>query len=220
MLLISIFCLELFILYLFSKLIVTELSRLFFQLFHNHKASVLTLAFLFLPGTFVHELAHLVMAVLLRVEATHFSLFPKIGVESIQLGSVGIVKPDPIRRLLIGVAPFIFGTILVLLGIQFFYYLDITSWLLIGIFVYGLFTISNTMFSSKKDLEGALELVLALLLVGWLIFIFKPNLPLPNINFNPLFFLFEISSKILIIPLIIDLIILITLKTLNWVYNR
>jgi hypothetical protein len=215
-----IFCLELFILYLFSRYITIELSRLFLRLFHSHKASALILAFLYLPGTFIHEFAHLFMAVLLRVETTHFTLLPKIGEESIELGSVGIIKPNPIRRLLIGAAPFLFGTMLVLLGIHFFFSLNIQNSLIIAVLVYCLFTVSNTMFSSKRDLEGALELVLAILIVGWLAYFFGLKIPLPIFDLNPLFSLFTSSAKILIIPLGIDLIILVIIKILNSVKIR
>ncbi len=166
------------------------------------------LAFLFLPGTFLHELSHFLMAKALRVRTVGFTLIPKIGSDSIVLGSVGIEKPDPIRRFLIGIAPFLIGTTLLLFGIHFFNSLNLplnSPYTLI--FIYALFTISNTMFSSKKDLEGALELLLIALLIVGLLFLLgfridATTLPLPLT-------LLEQSIRLLLIPLGIDLVVLI-----------
>lgn len=72
--------------------------------------------FLFLPGILIHETSHYLMAVLLRVKVGKFSLWPKVkrGGELI-LGSVQVQGAGPIRHSLVGVAPLLFGSLVVLL---------------------------------------------------------------------------------------------------------
>lgn len=210
------FCIELFILYIFSKHIALQLSGLFFRIFRNHKASGILLAILFLPGTLIHELAHFLMAILVRVKTHHFTLIPKIGVDSIILGSVGIDKPDLVRSFFIGTAPFFIGTFILLTSIYFFNYFKVplNSWWNL-VFIYGIFTVSNTMFSSKKDLEGALELLLIILVIFIIFLLFGFRFSDIPVNLAPLNFLFEKADKILLIPLGIDLVFLITIWILN-----
>jgi hypothetical protein len=71
---------------------------------------------LFLPGTFLHELSHWLTATLLGVKTGRFSLWPKPKKgRHLQMGAVQIDVADPFRHSLIGLAPLIFGSIVVLL---------------------------------------------------------------------------------------------------------
>jgi hypothetical protein len=211
-----IFCLELFTLYIFSQHISKQTSQFFYRIFKNQRASGILLSVLFLPGTFIHELAHYLMAVIVRVRATHFTLLPKIGTESIIMGSVGIEKPDLFRNFLIGIAPFISGTTIILGGIYFFNSLTIPIFSF-PFFVcsYGLFTISNTMFSSKKDLEGTAEL---LIILTFLIAIFYfLGFRIPHLTFESNFLnLIKQANKLLLVPLGIDILFLTIIRLLNY----
>lgn len=124
---------------------------------------------LFLPGTFIHELSHLLMAKILFVPVGKFNLKPTKMDKEIVLGSVSIAKVDLLRRLVIGSAPMIFGLLIVVSTVYF----SISSgllkdWKITFLISYVVFVIGNTMFSSKKDLEGAWKVGLA----SALIFIF------------------------------------------------
>jgi hypothetical protein len=69
---------------------------------------------LFLPGVFLHELSHFVMAKILRVRTGKFSIFPKSLPDGrLQLGYVETVRSDVVRDSLIGAAPLIVGTLFV-----------------------------------------------------------------------------------------------------------
>jgi len=71
---------------------------------------------LFLPGTLLHEFSHWLVAVLLRVKTSKFSLWPKVKRGGqLQLGSVQVDVADPFRHSLIGLAPLIFGSLAVLI---------------------------------------------------------------------------------------------------------
>lgn len=67
-------------------------------------------AFLFLPGVFLHELSHYLMAKLLRIRTGRFSLIPRSMPDGrLQLGYVETYRADVFRDSLVGAAPVIFG---------------------------------------------------------------------------------------------------------------
>jgi hypothetical protein len=68
-----------------------------------------------LPGTFVHESAHWVAAKFLDVRTRRFSLMPaRMPRGLLRLGFVEIERTDTLREALIGVAPLLAGSALVL----------------------------------------------------------------------------------------------------------
>jgi hypothetical protein len=130
----------------------------FMKITRSQTTTIHLLAILFFPGVLIHELGHFLMASILLVPTGEIEFFPKIQEGGVKLGSVAIARTDPFRRLLVGVAPVVSG-----LGILFLasYYLSPLwpfSWRDF-LFGYILFEVGNTMFSSKKDMEGALLLI-------------------------------------------------------------
>jgi len=209
----------LILLFLLSKLVTRSLSLLFYQITRSHQATIYLMAFLFFPGTVIHEISHFLMAGILFVPVGHVELWPKVEGNYIKLGSVQIAQTDIFRRFLIGAAPFLFGTLLLL--VMLFYAaqnnLFNNQWfaLLLG---YAAFEIGNTMFSSNKDMEGALELLAALLLFG-VIFYFL-GVRLPSISFES-FFRNELITQVfkngtiyLLVPLGINVALLTILSLL------
>lgn len=157
MIYIFIFFLGLLILFFSSNFLIKSLAGFFFRLTKSHKATVHILAYIFLPGTLIHELSHVLAAGMLLVPVGNFEVLPEIRENDVKLGSAQIGKTDPLRRAFIGVAPVIFGMAVIL---SVLYYLTTASvvefWVFVTL-VYVIFVTSNTMFSSKKDLEGTLE---------------------------------------------------------------
>lgn len=148
-----------------------------------------------MPGVFVHEMAHLVVAELLQVKTHGIEFVPELSGSSLKMGSVQVEKSDILRRLLIGVAPLIVGSLILvislfLLGKIYTYDSVFSSWtsfaltILIGLVI---FIITNTMFSSKKDVEGLVEtLIVAGILVGALYFIgIRPDAWLASVLVQP-----------------------------------
>ena len=116
------------------------------------------------------------MATLLFVRTGKIEIFPTTSEEGrVQLGSIGIAHTDPIRRFLIGIAPVVVGTGLLLWALFSLMPepLDVGRSALLFFVV---FEIANTMFSSRKDMEGALELfiVAAIVLVALFLFGVRP----------------------------------------------
>ncbi len=158
------FLLELMILFILARALTMHLSQLFFKLGMGEKMVMHSLAMLFLPGTFVHEVSHYLMSVILRVRVYGISLLPKqMEGGQIKMGALEHAKTDLVRDLLIGTAPFIIGSAIILTLLYYFTSHNPwgISWLTIfvGLVV---FEIGNTMFSSKRDMAGSVKFLLIL----------------------------------------------------------
>lgn len=184
---------------------------------------VVMLAVMFFPGVAVHELSHLLMAGVLFVPVHDIEFLPELHGKSVKLGSVQISQPDFIRRFLIGVAPVLVGG--ALLGILVWYAGEDFSWRVMfsarepflkhALIIWGIFMIANTMFSSKKDLEGALELGLLLSILSGGVFFVQPSLFLAVggiLNSEPMLRTALSIDLILAIPLLLNLFIVGALR--------
>ncbi len=206
------FVFQVFSLYLFSRLLISSLSHLFLKLTRSHNATVHLLSAFFLPGTFVHEMAHALTAGVTMVGVHDIHLFPKIEEHGIKLGSVEIDRTDPFRRALIGVAPVLWGIAMLLLFtwlLQSFVPREWGSWWLYLILGYLIFVTSNTMFSSRKDMEGMLLInVLLIATVGGLLLlkVYAPFICFANLlNTNSQFMLG--LNIYLLVPIVVDIFI-------------
>lgn len=147
------------------------------------------LAFLFyflllLPGVVLHELSHWLVAKLLGVRVGSLSLGPKSvdGGKRIEMGAVRIGSTDPFRESLIGLAPLVTGSTLVLylaecqLGVEVLssqvmanlpvsigrYLSAPDAW----VWVYLIFAVSNAMLPSESDRRPWWALLLYTLVIG------------------------------------------------------
>lgn len=159
----------LFTIFLISKAFVKNLYLLFYLIFRSKFWAIQLTTLILLPGTIVHELSHLVVAEILRVPTGEISFVPKIEDEKIKAGSLKIAQVDPFRRTLVGLAPLLAGLTIISL-ISKFYFINrppsAISYTLLAL-CYLLFAISNTMFSSKKDLEAAiLPAIILFMIIG------------------------------------------------------
>jgi hypothetical protein len=202
---------ELAILFILSKEVQRKLSTFFYQITRSTKATIYLMALLFFPGTIIHELAHFIMAGILFVPVHHIEFIPKLEGDYVKLGSVTMARRDPFRRFFVGIAPIIVGVSL-MLGIIFYTLQNnlYTQWWIFLFIAYIVFEIGNTMFSSKKDMEGALELLIAVGFLSLVFFLLGLRIPLhPEQIFTPI--VNDVFSKgclFLLIPLGIDLLCL------------
>lgn len=214
-----IFLALLFILFLLARVLHKELSSLFFRLTNSKKTTITLMAFLFFPGTLIHELAHFLSARLLFVHTGKMTLVPKISGDHVALGSVEIGKTDPFRRLLIGGAPFLIGTSLILLTLYLSEYYSLWGefWYSILI-IYILFELGNTMFSSRKDMEGALLVLLFISILSIILYFLGfqlLNAVRALFDDEQLRQSFTQGSLYLLYPLGINLICIVVLKLLQ-----
>jgi len=127
-----------------------------------------------LPGVVLHELSHVLMALILRVQTSGFTVVPRRDPGGrVALGSVMVERVDPVRGSLIGLAPMLAGCGAVLLiGEQVFGLSQLSGVVLTGqgpaigdalrrmietpdawLWLYLIFAISNSMLPSESDRE-------------------------------------------------------------------
>ena len=204
---------ELLILFLFSRAVTGSLAGMIHLFTRSRKLSISLLVILFLPGTIIHELAHLLSAGMMMVPVGEIEILPKIENDSVHLGSVEVAQTDIFRRAIIGLAPLFFGTgvILSLFWIAFgLFSLPLLSWWS-AVLMYLVFAISNTMFSSRKDMEGIavfLSLLFFLILAvagAFYISGFSPAFLLEMLNASKTVSFFYKADLFLAIPIMVDL---------------
>lgn len=168
-------------LYLVSRFFLQQFSKWLFALFKSREMVIKIVAIFLLPGTFIHEAAHLVFAEFMKVRTDDLTVMPEIGQSNtIKLGGVKIEHTDPLRRTIIGLAPVFLGLIIIWATTVWILNLNQSNWIILILYVYILLQVGLTMFSSAKDLEGSLlGLVLGSLLFWFLkhlgtIIIFAP----------------------------------------------
>lgn len=218
------FFIELLALFFLSILLTRKLSHLFYRVTRSKRLTIYLLAILFFPGTFIHEISHYLMAVLLNVHAGTIEFLPKLEGQTVKLGSVMVAKTDLIRKLLIGMAPFLFGTC-ILLGLLFFAAKNnlFDNHLFLALILYAVFEIGNTMFSSRKDMEGAIELLIILCFMiavigaAYYFGLRLPSFDITGISNNPLVVkVFQKGSIFLLVPLCIDTTLIFIMKLLKF----
>jgi hypothetical protein len=184
---------------------------------------------IFSPGIILHELSHLLSATVLFVSVGNIDFTPKKNGNGVRLGSVEIAKTDPIRRSLIGLAPILFG-LMVIVGTVYLFSLNILFFQNQGIYLfvaailitaYLLFVISNTMFSSSKDMEGTVEIFMTLSIIFAAVYLlgFRPSLSvLDKMLAKEFVGIIQESVTFLLVPIVVDLFILGIIKV--FISNR
>lgn len=144
-----------------------------------------------LPGIFVHELSHALAAILLGARVGRISIRPKRTGQRVQLGFVPVEKTDVVRASLIGLAPLLVGSgVILLIGYWVFDLGTLGGALVTGdlanliagllralkapdawIWAYVIFAVSNTMLPSRADRQAWTPVILFLLLAGVLIWV-------------------------------------------------
>jgi len=181
--------------------------------------SINIISVIFLPGVIIHELSHLFMAAIMLVPVGRIEFVPKKENNKLRLGSVEIAKTDPFRRAIIGFAPVVVGLAIIIGFVYLFshnipflqsenYYIFIAVSLILA---YLLFAISNTMFSSSRDMEGAAEILITLVIISILVYMLGFRFPpsyLDKILTKEIVGMIQRSVIFLIAPIAIDLLVL------------
>lgn len=169
------FIIEFILLFLLAKLLSRSLMRVFLRTTKSMKASIYLISLFFLPGVIVHELSHFLVAGVLFVKTGEIDILPKTVDGGLRLGSVQTEKTDFVRMALIGVAPVIIGSVIVFGTIYYIQNNSFNSLIAYLISFFVIFEVGNTMFSSKKDIEGSLVFFAFLALILLAILFFNPS---------------------------------------------
>lgn len=176
-----------------QRLLQREIQSIFLLLTHQPEISTALFSLIFLPGVFLHETSHFLMAHLLGVKTGRFSLIPKkMENGRLQLGYVETASTDFFRDALIGAAPLIAGGVLVaLIGASRMGLNALWGSLIIGeaetlrsglktilnqpdfwLWFYLTFTISSTMMPSPSDRKAWLPLILVIAILIAMVLVF------------------------------------------------
>ncbi|MCX6031171.1 MAG: hypothetical protein NT169_17970 [Chloroflexi bacterium] len=188
------FALTLAALVALGRWITRQVQVLGWRLTANESAAAMAYFLVMLPGIFLHELSHYVVARLLGLKVGKFALGPRRQGQMVQLGSVTVGSGGALLDSLVGLAPFLSGTaVLLLVGYRVF---DVgalgIAWQRGGwgavlaavngiwrvsdfwLWAYLIFVVSNSMIPSQSDrrpwltvaIFGGIALTLAYLLGG------------------------------------------------------
>jgi len=215
---------QLVFLYFLSRKVLRRFYIFFYHFTKRKNWSVSLFAILFLPGTFIHEMSHFLAALFLLVPVGKIELLPKVNeTGQIDLGSVAIGKSDPLRRFLVGIAPVIFGFFIIVLIL----YLITTpgfinTWWGYVLAGFLIFEIANSMFASKKDLEGALGLLAFFVFIYIFMMLTGINFPfikLEAVYSNEIIKMIQLANLFLIVPIFLDSFAFLLLKLVTKRYN-
>jgi len=159
-----------------------QVASLAMLLTGNQSATLYIHFLIFLPGTLLHELSHWSVARLLGVRTGRLELGPKVGRDGlVQMGAVTYQRADAARESLVGLAPLVAGSIVVLLLTYKHFGLVLPAvlglgdvWRLLGdtvhapdawIWLYLLLSVSNTMLPSTSDRRSWRTMGLYILLI-------------------------------------------------------
>jgi hypothetical protein len=99
---------------LLQRFLHREIQAFFLILTRRPGVTQVLFALIFLPGVFLHELSHFLMAKLLRVRTGRFSLIPQAQQNGrLRLGYVETASGGFLRDALIGIAPLVTGCLFV-----------------------------------------------------------------------------------------------------------
>jgi hypothetical protein len=180
------------ILVILQRKLHREIQAFFLILTRRNDVTQFIFSFIFLPGVFLHELSHFLMAKLMGVETGKFSLIPNAQPNGkVRLGYVETVSGGFLRDALIGVAPLVTGCLFVAYAtinqMQLFLlwnYFHLAEWTrfwsqLISVprtpdfwlWFYLVFSVSSTMMPSASDRHAWLPVgILAVSLLGIAVF--------------------------------------------------
>jgi hypothetical protein len=184
------FALTLLPLVILQRLLHREIQAVLLIATRNSQLTIGLFSILFLPGVFLHELSHFLMAKILRVPTGKASLIPKsLPNGCLQMGYVETAQTDIVRDSLVGLAPLITGSLFIAYVGTNRFTLDILLNTLangqVGLFWQGLgalpqindfflwfylaFAVSSTMMPSESDRHAWLPLglwIAGLLILG------------------------------------------------------
>ena len=174
-------------LWLLSWRIGLLIQEIVYLITGSDELAMVILFLIYLPGILIHEASHWLIARILGLKTSKFRVWPKFTRNSIGLGSVTVASGGALWDSLVGLAPLLVGSaLIVLIGEQVFdtetvafawrtgKLLDGLTFVVDGLarkpdalwWGYLLFAIANAMLPSASDREPLKSLAIYVLLIG------------------------------------------------------
>jgi hypothetical protein len=166
-----------------QRFLQREIQAIFLLITRQPDISMALFSLLFLPGVFLHEASHYIMALVLGVRTGRFSIIPrKLEGGRIRLGYVETAQTDFFRDAMIGIAPLVTGGLFVAFAGVYRLGLD-AIWVSIiqgqlraislaiktaaaqpdfWLWFYLVFAVSSTMMPSESDRRGWIPVILVM----------------------------------------------------------
>jgi hypothetical protein len=206
----------------------------------NREAAVVLYALPLFPGVVLHELSHAAAALLLGARIGRISLRPKLTGDRIRLGVVPVQKTGPVRASLIGLAPLLAGSaVILLIGYAVFGVesmgaalanLDwgqITTGLKrmlaapdAWVWFYVIFAVSNTMLPSRSDRQSWTPVVLFLALTAVLAWVFGFGPTVTSLVADPVAVGVRWLAAITTLTVLIDMPFMAAITLAEWLVSR
>jgi len=218
-----------------------EIQSVLFLITRRIDLALAIFSILFLPGVFLHELSHYLMARLLRVPVGRLSIIPQSLPDGrLRLGYVETASTDFLRDALIGAAPLISGCFFVAYaGLVHLEFATIWQQLSLGdlaslissvphvtgqpdfwIWFYLIFVVSSTMFPSASDRRAWAPILLMVTFVIALLLISGAGPQLWEYLGTTLLNIVHILSLIFILSALVHLLLLPPLWLLRQLLQR
>lgn len=218
----------LILLFVTQRSVIQNLTYLIQRLGGGRKVIVWSWSILFLPGTILHELSHLIVATFVGLRTGKIQVFPEFldhlgpphaSSLNVALGSVQVQKPNPIQGFLVGVAPFFTGTAsLIWLVSLMSTSLNSGNLYLLALQAYLFFAIGNSFFPSLPDLKQTIPLFIFLFIFAVLYLLFGPHFSYqPSQNFTALV---DLLNQALFISVTINFCLILVLQILRRILPR
>ena len=214
------------------------IQEIVYQISGSDSLAMVILFLIYLPGILIHEASHWLIARLLGLKTSKFRVWPKFTRNTIGLGSVTVASGGALKDSLVGLAPLLIGSaLIVLIGQQVFdtetiafawrtgKLLDGLSFIVEGLanrpdslwWSYLLFAIANAMMPSASDRAPLKSLGIYVLIIGALFALIDQSgrnvVLLLNFLFGPV----QVLTGAFFLVAIIDLAIFLLLFTLQTV---
>lgn len=206
--------------------------------------AVIIYAIVLLPGVFLHEASHWLTATVLGVRTGSFSIIPRQQDDgSIQLGYVEYYKTrslDPVRESVIGGAPLIVGTaVILLIGYRVFNITELAALVQTGqissisqvidtlfqtpdffLWLYLLFAIANGMMPSRSDRRAWPAFAIALLIFSIIVYLLGLADTVAASLVQPVMLMFGYLGLAFSLAIGVDLFFMVIIAALEGVIGR
>ena len=193
------FTAALVILTFLSRDISLRIQEIFYYISRSQDMAVVGLFLVLMPGIFIHESAHWMMARLVGLRTGKFRVWPVRRGKMIGMGQVAVEQKDVWRDSLVGIAPLLVGSLIItLIGSQIFETTTLVGAINRGdssdtfaglirafetpdamLWAYALFVVGNAMMPSASDREPLKPVLLYIsLAVGVYLVLGMPLAPL------------------------------------------